>query len=115
MKSLSLTTVRLHSEFVMFSPYRCVFGFWLSVAVLSEMVLSSHGTPSLVRMWIPSRLVTSSALFVIVLREITLRLPPLIWMPCSPELSMIVSRTWLSVDGLFGCPADEDAFVMLIP
>src|SRR6266508_4568498 len=66
------TTVRLQSELLMLSPYFCVLGVWLSVAVLLDTTLSSQVIELLDEMRMPSRPEVTSALLVIVL--------PVIWL-----------------------------------
>src|SRR5215216_6444302 len=109
------TTVRLHSELEMFSPYRWVFGVWLSFDVLETTELSLHVMLSAAVIRMPSRPEVTFALFVIVLYLIWFRSPLTMSMPSRPAWSMTLFLTMLSLDFLFGWSATVDDLVSWMP
>src|SRR6266511_4079261 len=102
------TTVRLQSELLMLSPYFCVLGVWLSVAVLLDTTLSSQVIELLDEMRMPSRPEVTSALLVIVLPVIWLSslLPTLT--PSWPASSITLPVMTLLFDFLLGWSAVVD-------
>src|SRR4029453_12617380 len=96
------TTVRLQSELAMFSPYFCVLGVWLSVAVLFDTTLSLQVIESTEVIRIPSRPVVSSELFVIMFPVTWLRSPLETLIPSWPAWSIVLPVMTLSDDFLFG-------------
>src|SRR6266545_2771997 len=110
------TTVRLQSELLMLSPYFCVLGVWLSVAVLLDTTLSSQVIELLDEMRMPSRPEVTSALLVIVLPVMTLLFDFLLgwsavvddltsWMPCKPVLVIVQPSTRLSLEARNSMPS----------
>src|SRR6266511_1695406 len=92
------TTVRLQSELLMLSPYFCVLGVWLSVAVLLDTTLSSQVIELLDEMRMPSRPEVTSALLVIVQPSTRLSLEARNSMPSPGTPSITQSCTSLLSD-----------------
>src|SRR5918992_2307683 len=114
-KSFVPTNVRLHSEWLMLRPYLCVFVAWLSVAVFASTRLSSQVIESPEVTWIPSRLATSSELFVTVFPVTRFRSLLWILIPFSPALLMVFPMMTLSFDFLLGWAWLAWALVASIP
>ena len=82
------TSVRLQSGPTMCSPNRCVFGVWLSFAVLPEIRLSSQVMESPDSIRIPALEVTLFELLRMVLPTIWFLSPDRMSMPSMPAFSM---------------------------